>query len=587
MASSVPDSIFERRREQIFPVLTAEQIDSARRFGGPPRQFDAGEIVYALAQPGVPAFLVLSGSIEVVRRDGLGHVNVVTTYGPGQFSGELSQLAGNPTLAEGRAGPQGCLAVPLDASQLRSLIVGSAEIGEIVTRAYILRRVALFESGAGLVLLGPVDSPHSLRLQSFLRRNGVPHSVIDPKIDAEAAQFIERLGIPQTELPLAVSPDGALLRGPTEATLAHRVGLLPDLDPERVFDVAIVGAGPAGLAAAVYAASEGLSVLVLDTRAFGGQAGASARIENYLGFPTGISGQALMGRAFVQAEKFGAVVAIPVDITQLNCDDGQTRSWRALPTPPKGEASRPAMRVHFDGERTVQARSIVVASGARYRQPDLANLSQFEGRGVHYWASPLEAKMCSGQEVVLVGGGNSAGQAVAFLATQVAKVHMLVRGRDLNASMSRYLIDRLKALPNLELHLATELAELIGNEAGELRAVRWRQRLTGQEEERPIQHVFLFIGADPNSAWLKQCGIALDAKGFVQTGADLVPAALGVESWDECRRRPAPLETNQPGVFAVGDVRAGSVKRVASAVGEGAAVVAQLHAYLAAESAAF
>jgi thioredoxin reductase (NADPH) len=586
MASSLPDSILERRRDQIFPVLTTEQVETARRFGGPPRQFNAGEIIYAHAQPNAPAFLVLSGSIEVMRRDGLGHENVVTTHARGQFSGELGQLAGNPTLAEGRAGPQGCVAVPLDASQLRSLLVGSAEVGEILTRAYILRRVALFESRAGIVLLGPTDTPQSLRLQNFLQRNAVPHSVIDPKTDIEAAQFIERLGIPQTELPLAVSPDGTLLRGPTEATLAHRVGLLPDLDPDQIFDVAIVGAGPAGLAAAVYAASEGLSVLVLDTRAFGGQAGASARIENYLGFPTGISGQALMGRAFVQAEKFGAVMAIPVDITQLNCDATQTRSWKALADSARsGGPPRPAMQLHLDGEKTVRAKTIVVASGARYRQPSLANLNEFEGRGIHYWASSLEAKLCSGQEVVLVGGGNSAGQAVAFLATQVAKVHMLIRAPDLNASMSRYLIDRLNALPNFELHAQTEITQLMGNDAGDLQGVRWRHRRTGVEEERPIQHVFLFIGADPNSAWLKQCGVAVDAKGFVQTGAELTPAALGVESWDQCRRRPTPLETSQPGVFAVGDVRAGSIKRVAAAVGEGAAVVAQIHAYLASEPA--
>jgi thioredoxin reductase (NADPH) len=571
----------DQRSEQIFPVLQPAQIETALRFGGPLRQFSAGEIVFALGEPGAPSFLVLSGLIEVFRRDGMGHEGLVTTHGPGQFSGEIGQLAGSPTLGEGRAGPQGCAAVPFSLPQLRSLLIGSAEVGEILMRAYILRRVALFESGAGIVLLGPADTAQSLRLQHFLRRNTVPHTVIDPKSDAEAARFIEQLGIPESELPLAVSPDGTLLRSPTEATLAHRVGLLPHLEPDQVFDVAIVGAGPAGLAAAVYAASEGLAVLVLDARSFGGQAGASARIENYLGFPTGISGQALMGRAFVQAEKFGAVLAIPIEIAQLNCGSSPVHNWGAAPQSAKDGSAGRNKRLHLDGDRYVQAAAIVVASGARYRQPDLPNLSEFEGRGVYYWASPIEAKLCLGREVVLVGGGNSAGQAAVFLAMHAVKVHMLVRGPDLAASMSRYLIDRLDALPNLELHAETELTMLGGDEAGDLQKVRWRHRRTGQEEEHAVRNVFLFIGADPNSVWLRECGIALDAKGFVQTGADLSPAALGVGSRAECRRLPAPLETNQPGVFAIGDVRAGSVKRVASAVGEGAAVVAQIHAYLA------
>ena len=569
---SVPSTLVERRGEQMFPVLDAAQLDTARRFGGEQRKFAPGQIVYGLGQRDAPAFLVLEGCIETVRRDGLGREGAITAHRRGQVSGEINQLSGMPTVAEGRAGPEGCVAIPFDATQLRSLMIGSAEIGEILMRAYILRRVGLMESGAGIVLLGRANEPHSMRLQNFLSRNAVPHTVIDPSEDEAAARLIERLQIGSEELPLAVSPDGTLLRRPTEANLACRVGLLPPLDPEKVFDVAIVGAGPAGLAAAVYAASEGLSVLVLDARAFGGQAGASARIENYLGFPTGISGQALMGRAFAQAEKFGAVIAVPIEIDKLNCNAKECEP-------------RHAMELHLGHKGSTRAATVVVASGARYRRPGLPDLERFEGRGIYYWASPIEAKLCSGHEVVLVGGGNSAGQAAAYLASHVAKVHVLVRRSGLAATMSRYLVDRLEALPNLELHADTEITGLIGDDAGDLAAVRWRTGRTGKEEEHPIRHLFLFIGADPNSAWLADCGIAVDGKGFVRTGIDLADADLVLPAWSRFGRRPSALETSRPGVFAVGDVRAGSVKRVAAAVGEGAAVVSQIHAYLAARDA--
>ena len=580
--SATPQSGFENRREQIFPVLSAAQIETARRFGGEPRQYESGEIVYALGEAGAPAFLVLSGSIEAVRRDGFGRQDAITTHGAGQFSGELGQLTGSPTLAEGRAGAQGCRAVPFDAVHLRALLIGSAEIGELLMRAYILRRVALFDSGAGLILLGSATSALSLRLQNFLRRNSVPYTVHDPHDDAEAAQFLKRLGIPASELPMAIATDGTILRAPTEEQLARRVGLLPKLDPEQTFDVAIVGAGPAGLAAAVYATSEGLSVLVLDAHAFGGQAGASARIENYLGFPTGISGRALMGRAFTQAEKFGAVIAIPAEVAQLKCDGGQVADWWTATKPASNAtSSRSVMRLHLSNGASVRACAVVIATGVRYRRPELADLNRFEGHGIHYWASPIEASLCAGTEVVLVGGGNSAGQAVVYLATHVSKVHMLIRGPSLTASMSRYLIDRLRALPNLEMHTETELTHLLGDDAGELNGVRWRHRPSGEETQRPIRHAFLFIGADPNADWLDDCGIAMDEKGFVRSGADLTLAELGLQSWNDCSRRPMTLETSRPGVFAVGDVRSGSVKRVASGVGEGAAVVAQLHSYLA------
>ncbi len=568
--STASTSIIERRGLQMFPVLDATQMETAQRFGGPPREFVPGEMAFALGQREAPAFLVLSGCIETVRRDGLGRESAITTHRRGQFSGELTQLSGAPTMAEGRAGPEGCVAVPFDSAQLRALLIGSAEIGEILMRAYILRRVGLFESGAGIVLVGQADEPYSVRLQNFLRRNGVPHTVLDPQTDAEAARLIERMEIAAHDLPLAISPDGTLLRRPTEANLACRVGLLPDIDPEKVYDVVIVGAGPAGLAAAVYAASEGLSVLVLDSRAFGGQAGASARIENYLGFPTGISGQALMGRAFAQAEKFGAVIAVPLEINELECERSAAMHGGKI-----------VKQLHLGGNRSARARTVVVASGARYRRPQLPNLDEFEGRGVYYWASPIEAKLCTGQEVVLVGGGNSAGQAAVYLASHVARVYVLVRGAGLAATMSQYLVDRLGALPNLELRTHTEITALLGDSAGDLVAVRWKDRRSGQEEQRHLRYVFLFIGADPNSSWLEECGVALDGKGFVVTGIDLSPEDCGIESWSAHRPRPAPLETSHPGVFAVGDVRAGSVKRVAAAVGEGSAVVAQIHAYLA------
>ena len=334
------------------------------------------------------------------------------------------------------------------------------------------------------------------------------------------------------------------------------LGITPELDPNQVYDVAVVGAGPAGLATAVYGASEGLSVLVLDQRAFGGQAGASARIENYLGFPTGISGQALAGRAFSQAQKFGAEIAIPLEVTRLDCGGG---------------APSQVFRLDIAGRKAVQARTVVIASGARYRRPDIANLSEFDGAGVSYWASPIEARLCEGEEVALIGGGNSAGQAVVFLAPKVKRLHLVVRGKGLEATMSRYLIDRIKALPNVELHVGAEVVALGGDRAGGLKSVTFRDRATGATATYPLRHLFLFIGADPNAEWLQNC-VAVDAKGFVVTGATF--------SIDAGGRAPLPLETSMPGVFAIGDVRAGSTKRVAAAVGEGAAVVAQIHQVL-------
>lgn len=532
------------RTHQMFPILRTDQVETVRRFAsGPVRTFAPGERIYDIGERDVPSWLVLHGAIEVERREGLtGHAPIVT-HGVGQFTGEVNQLAGRGSIAAGHAGAAGCTALPFDAAHLRALMIGSAEVGEIVMRALILRRVGLIEQGgAGTILVGDPQSADVIRLQGFLTRAGYPNMVLSASDEGEGHALVERLGVAADELPLAVCPDGSLLRRPSEAELASCLGMMPELDPARRYDIVVVGAGPAGLATAVYGASEGLSVIVLDARAMGGQAGASARIENYLGFPTGISGQALAGRAFNQATKFGAEIAVPLQAGKLDCTPGALAVETA------------------DGAR-IQARTIVIASGARYRKPDIANLAQFEGAGVSYWASPIEARLCSGEEVALVGGGNSAGQAVVFLASQVRRLHLFVR-RDLSQTMSRYLIDRIAALPNVDIHVGEEIVALEGNEAGSLAGAIVRKR--GEEATRTldVRHVFLFTGADPNADWLEQC-VERDGKGFVVTGTSA-----------------QPLETTAPGVFAIGDVRAGSTKRVAAAVGEGAAVVSQIHAVL-------
>jgi thioredoxin reductase (NADPH) len=547
------------RSHQLFPVLDPNQIETAKRFAsGPPQTFSPGETVFDIGQRRVPAWLVLEGSIEVMRRDGLDRESAITVHHAGQFSGEVSQLAGRETLALGRAGPEGCTAIPFDAAHVRALMIGSAEIGEIVMRAFILRRVGLLEEGGvGCVLVGRPGMPDISRLEVFLRRNGYPYTVLDASHE-DGRSMVERFGVRTEDLPLMLCPNGSLLKRPTDAEAGVCLGITPELDPETVYDVAVVGAGPAGLATAVYAASEGLSVLVLDQRAFGGQAGASARIENYLGFPTGISGLGLAGRAFNQALKFGAEIAIPLEVSRLCCRDASRDPAEPL-------------RLYLTDGNAVRSRTIVIASGVRYRRPEIPDLESCEGNGVSYWASPIEAKLCEGQEVALVGGGNSAGQAVVFLAPKVKHLHLVVRGPGLEASMSRYLIDRIAALPNVTLHTGTEIVGLVGRDSGGLSAAVFKDRATGETHSCPVAQVFLFIGADPNATWLDGC-VAVDEKGFVVTGKSCPKAARAIE----------PLETSQSGVFAIGDVRAGSTKRVAAAVGEGAAVVAQIHEVLSA-----
>ena len=547
-------SVFDTRHEQMFPVLSPAQIEVARRFAsGPPRRFEPGAVMVEVGELAAPVWLVLAGSIEAAWRDGLGHETAIGREGPGQFSGEVSQLASHTSLVVGRAGAEGCTAIPFDSAHLRALIIGSADIGEIVMRAFILRRVGLIEGDrSGSILIGHAGMPDLVRLEGFLTRNAYPVSVLDSGDDPEARALVERLGIHDDDQPVLLCPNGTVLRRPTDVEAGRCLGLTPSLDPGRLYDVAVVGAGPAGLATAVYAASEGLSVLVLDQRAIGGQAGASARIENYLGFPTGISGQALAGRAYTQAQKFGTELAIPLVAERLDCDD------RDGP-----------LRLQLSSGDLMQARTIVIASGARYRRPDIANLATFEGAGISYWASPIEAKLCEGEEIALVGGGNSAGQAVVYLAARVKQLHLIIRGSSLDASMSRYLVERIAALPNVTLHSGTEIVSLEGDRESGLSGAIFRKRATGAAHRCSCRHLFLFIGADPNTGWLNGC-VELDDKGFILTGKD---AAGGPST--------LPLETNRPRVFAVGDVRCGSTKRVAAAVGEGAAVVAQIHAALA------
>jgi thioredoxin reductase (NADPH) len=491
--------------------------------------------------------------VAVSQRDGLGQVTPVIEQGPRQFLGELASLSGRPALVDGHAeGDVELLAIPLPG--LRALLVAEAELGEKLMRAMILRRVSLIAGGSGgPVLIGSPGSAGLAQLQNFLSRNGHPHHLLDPAVDAGAAAVVARSNPKPDELPLVVAPDGKVLRNPGETELAWQLGLVSEATRATPYDVAVVGAGPAGLATAVYAASEGLSVVVLDQRAFGGQAGASARIENYLGFPTGISGQALAGRAFVQAQKFGADVMIPMEVKTLDCSrqDG-------------------LFRLDLDCGERLRARSVVVASGARYRRPAIANLEAFEGRGVWYWASPIEAQLCRGQDVVLVGGGNSAGQAAVFLSGHARTVRVMVRGEGLAASMSRYLIDRIAGAGNIEVMPHTEIVALEGAPETGIERVRWRNRRTRAEADAAIHNVFLFVGADPATAWLEGCGVKLDRTGFVLTGP---------EASDGSPR--AALESTVPGVFAVGDVRSGSVKRVGGAIGEGAQVVATLHRFLA------
>ena len=545
------------RSAQRFPRLREAQLDVVRRFAeAHERHFAPGECIFNVGERAVPTWFLLSGSAEISGRDGLNEPIALRTLESGHFTGELHQLTGGPSLAGGVAGPDGCAAIPLDAVRLRALIVGSAELGELIMRAFILRRVGLHERGVGPILLGRAGSADLLRLQTFLRRNAYPHLVLDCSSE-RGRQMIEALNLPAEDLPILVCACGRVLKRPSNEEVGVYLGITPTLRSEELYDVAVVGAGPAGLATAVYAASEGLSVLVLDGEVVGGQAGASARIENYLGFPTGISGLALTARAFNQAQKFGAQVAIPLRATQLRCAGNG--------------ASGDYVELSLSEQGTVRAKTVVVASGARYKRPTVSDLLSFEGDSVHYWASPAEARLCAGEEVALVGAGNSAGQAAVFLAPHVKRLTMIVRGSGLEASMSRYLIDRIRMLGNVDIVVGSELAALHGAQPRSLAMVTIRDRTSGATRQLPIRQLFMFIGAEPNTTWLDGC-VELDEKGYVLTGAQSAVQTSAAPRY--------ALQTSLPRVFAIGDVRGGSTKRVASAVGEGAAVVAQIHSFL-------
>jgi thioredoxin reductase (NADPH) len=544
------------RQAQTFPTLSTEQIARIAR-SGTVRRTRRGELLYDQGTETAAFYVVISGALDIVRphKD---KEDPIAVLGPGQFTGEINLITGRRSLARARVIEDGeVLEVGGDA--LRTLVQTDSELSELFMRAFILRRVNLIQQGMGdVVLIGSHHSPSTLRLREFLMRNGHPHTYVDVESDADAERILHHFGVGVDEVPVVICRGDLVLRNPTFEQVADCLGFNVSIDVEAVRDLLVVGAGPAGLAAAVYGASEGLDVLVLETHAPGGQAGASSKIENYLGFPTGISGQALAGRAFTQAEKFGASVAIARSAAKLRCTE------------------RP-FAVQLSTGEVVRARSVVIASGAQYRKLPLERLADFEGAGVYYAAGPMEAQVCGGEEVIVVGGGNSAGQAAVFLAAAVKHVHMLVRSTGLAQSMSRYLIRRIEDNPRITLRTETEIEALEGD--GHLERVRWRCSATGRVETQPIRHVFSMTGAVPNTVWVGSC-VALDDIGFVKAGSDISSDELAAAHWP-LQRPPYLLETSVPGMFVIGDARAGSVKRMASAVGEGSICVQLVHKTLA------
>ncbi len=549
------NGVYARRREQMFPGLTQPQIERIRARA---RSIEtrAGEVLVDPGNRHGKFYVLLSGTLELLLPGAEGE-QPLHVLQPGEFTGELSTITGAAGFARLRVGDPGS-ALVLEGSQLAALIQTDAELSEILMRAFILRRMGLVESEpSGVTLIGSSHSAGTLHLRGFLSRNAFPYLNLDIDADPQVKTLLERLRIGVDEIPVVMRSDGQVLKKPGIDEMARFLEMNPDLDPSAVHDVVIVGAGPAGLSAAVYAASEGLDALVLEAGAFGGQAGSSSKIENYLGFPTGISGQALAGRAFVQAEKFGASINVACQAEQLSCE------------------RRPYSIALADG-RSVLSRTVIIATGAQYRELRIDNLSRFVGAGVYYAATHLEAKLCDGEEVVIVGGGNSAGQAAIFLANRCRHVHMLVRSGGLAESMSSYLVRRIEESPVITLHTRTQLTALEGGD--HLESTEWRSAQTGMEK-RGIGHVFLMTGAVPNTGWLHGC-VALDEKSFVRTGPELQPRDLADAHWP-VGRAPYLLETTVPGIFAVGDVRAGNVKRVASAVGEGSICIQFVHRVLA------
>jgi thioredoxin reductase (NADPH) len=538
--------------EETFPTLTPAQMARVAAHGST-RPFQAGEVLLEPGDRVLPCYVVTAGRLEVVRPSAAGET-LVAVVGPGQFTGETNLLSGRPALVRVRAAAAG-EAVALTREQALALVQTDGELGEIFMRAFILRRVALIAHGIGdVAVVGSAFSAETLRVREFLTRNGHPHAYLDLDHDSGVQELLDHFGVGAADVPVLICRGETVLRNPSNREIADCLGFNEAIDPARVRDLVIVGAGPAGLAAAVYGASEGLDVLVLESGSPGGQAGSSSKIENYLGFPTGISGQELTGRAYTQAQKFGAQLMAAQGARRLDC------------------GGRPYAIEIEDGLR-VPARTVIIATGAAYRKLPLPNLARFEGAGIYYAAAMMEAQLAAGEEVIVVGGGNSAGQAAVFLAQSASRVHVLVRGEGLAESMSRYLIVRLEEHPAITLHTRTEVVDLEGD--GHLERVRWRDNRSGEVEEHALRHLFLMTGAVPSTGWLDGC-LVLDAKGFIKTGPALTPEDLAAAAWP-LRRPPHLLETSRPRVFAVGDVRGGNVKRVASAVGEGSIAVFFAH----------
>jgi len=548
-------TLLESRRPQMFPRLSAEQIARLEPHGRRLRT-TTGQILSEAGQVHRDLLVILSGSLEILSPTLTGE-ELITVQTAGEFSGELSTLRGLGSFVRVRVREAGEVIVIADA-ELRNLVQTDSQLSELFMRAFILRRMGLIAGERGnVLLLGSGHSSAILRLEQFLRRNNHPFHLTDTDTDPDGQALLERFHLAPGDLPVVLCRGELILRNPSNAEVAACLGMNPPLDCERVRDVLVIGAGPAGLAAAVYAASEGLDALVIETTAPGGQAGSSSKIENYLGFPTGISGLALAGRALVQAQKFGAEVIIASSALRLHCD-------------------RRPFEVELSGGRTVRARAVVIASGAEYRRLELPNLNDYLGLGVYFAATSLEARLCADQEVIVVGGGNSAGQAAVFLAEIGRHVHVIIRRASLAETMSRYLIRRIEEHQRITLHARTEVTALAGN--GHLKQITWCRRPDGLPEPRDIEHLFLMTGAIPNTRWLQGC-VAMDEKGFVRTGPDLQSGGGLPEGWP-LTRPPLHLETSIPGIFAVGDVRCGNSKRVAAAVGEGSVCVQLIHRIL-------
>jgi thioredoxin reductase (NADPH) len=542
---------------EAFPVLTSAQIARIRPHGNV-RSVQAGEVLFEPGKLGMPCFVVLSGKLDIAM-PGLSGEQVFVTYGPGQFSGEVVLISGARALSRGRVAEPGEF-LELSADALRALIAKDAELSDIFMRAFLLRRVALISEGlSNVVVLGSQHSSNTLRLREFLTRNGHPYSYVDLDSDNAAQELLDRFEIRLEDIPVVICSGKNVLRNPTNQKLAECLGFTGHIDRNRIYDVAIVGAGPAGLAAAVYAASEGLDAVVIESEFPGGQAGASSKIENYIGFPMGISGQELTGRAVVQAEKFGAQMMVGQKVVKIRCDQ------------------RP-YQLTLENGGIIDARSIIIATGAQYNKPKVENVGQYEGQGIYYAATFMEAQLCTGEEIIVVGGGNSAGQAAAFLAETSHKVHMLIRGKELSETMSRYLIQRIVENPVIELLFQTEIVAMAGD--SHLEQVTWLNQATGEESVHDIRHVFVMAGASPHTDWLREC-LALDKQGFILTGRDLDPILASAPIKWPLTRPPEMLETSLPAVFAVGDIRSGNVKRVASAVGEGSISIHLVHNALA------